>query len=81
MKELIVITFGGGGKIINEAEAFSVKEFHSRLSEEKPPNKRTGMRGDVRSIRMFNQEGRLFSFAGERRRKGQAVGRSGIVTL
>lgn len=58
------------------------KEFHSRFSEEKyPPNKRTGMRGDVRSIRMFNQEGRFFSFAGGRRRKGHAVGRSGIVTL
>lgn len=53
-----------------EASAFN-REFHRRFGEEKPPppNKRPGMRGDVRSIRVFNQEGRprFFSFAGERR--------------
>lgn len=80
MKELIVATFGEK----NEAEPHTFnKEFHRRFSEEKPPNKRMGKRGDGRSIRVFNQEGRpsLFSFAGERRRQGQAVGQSGILTL
>lgn len=57
MKELIAVTFGQ--KInTNEAEASTFNgEFNRRFSEEKPPNKRTGMRGDRSSIRMFNQEG------------------------
>lgn len=74
MKEWILVW----NFIKTKADSFHMKEFHS---EEKCPNKRTGMRGDLRSIRVFNQEGHFFSFAGERRRKGRAVGRSGIVTL
>lgn len=79
MKELIAVTFG---KKIKLSPPHSLKNFTGDLSEEKP-NKRTGMWDDVRLIRMFNQEGRpsFFSFAVERRRQGQAVGRSSILTL
>lgn len=59
-----------------------MKEFHSEVK--RPPNKkkRTSMEDSSRRwIRAFNQEQHFFSFAGERQRKGRAVGRSAIVTL
>lgn len=63
------------GLVWNEENWSShLKEFHSGFCEEKPPNKRTGMWEDGRSIRMFNQEGRFFfSFAGERRKKDKLL--------